>query len=133
MKQDRGNTKEELIFQRDNVIKRHPNTIFIGAHIGSFVEDLEFVSKELDTFPNYYLDMSYAIPELGRHPYSSKRFFEKYQDRITFGLDGKPEIEGYRDSFRFLETKDEYFNYPRAEQIPQGNWKIYGLSFDFIL
>lgn len=120
--------KNVLIAQRDRVIRRHPETTFIGAHIASYPEDLAFVGRELDELPNLYLDMSHRIPELGRQPYTARAFFLKYQDRITFGLDGPPEIEAYRASFRFLETKDEYFDYPRARSIPQGRWKIYGLG-----
>lgn len=120
--------KEELIGQRDNVIRRHPGTTFIGAHIACSPEDLNFVAKELDEMPNFYLEMSHRIPELGRQPYTARKFFIKYQDRITFGLDGPPEVNAYQESFRFLETKDEYFDYPRVKTIPQGNWKIYGLG-----
>lgn len=119
--------KEELLAQRDSVIARHPQTLFIGAHMGYSPDDLNFLGKELDTYPNFFVEMSHVVPELGRQPYTAREFFIKYQDRIIFGLDGKPEIEAYRSAFRFLETKDEYFDYPRADWKKFGYWKIYGI------
>jgi len=121
-------TKEELLVQRDSVISRHPQTVFIGAHFGHSAEDLAFVGQELARYPNYFVDISQAISELGRQPFTAREFFIKYQDRIILGLDGKPEIDAYRTAFRFLETTDEYFDYPAAGQRPAGCWKIYGLS-----
>ncbi|MDZ7374281.1 MAG: amidohydrolase [candidate division KSB1 bacterium] len=121
-------SKEELIRQRDNVIRRHPRTIFVGAHLGCFPEDLQWVSKELDSMPNYFVEISEAVSELGRQPYTARNFLIKYQDRVLFGTDGQPNIETYRRTFRFLETFDEYFDYPWRERFPQGEWKIYGVG-----
>ena len=118
-------TKEELLIQRDSVLARHPQTIFIGAHLGHSPDDLAFVGKELERYPNYFVEISQVVSELGRQPYTARDFFIKYQDRIIFGLDGKPEREAYRSSFRFLETKDEYIDCPRAER---AHWKIYGIG-----
>ncbi len=120
-------TKEELIAQRDRVIARHPNTLFIGAHMGYQADDLAFVAKELDRFPNYYVELSHVVNELGRQPFTARKFFIKYQDRILFGLDGKTETDAYAASFRFLETRDEYFDYPRYHWNRFGRWKIYGI------
>lgn len=121
-------TKEELIAQRDRVIAKHPRTVFIGAHMGYLPDDLEFVRKELDRMPNYFVEMSHVVNELGRQPYTARRFFIDYQDRILFGLDGKPESDAYRASFRFLETWDQYFDFPRAHWNRFGRWKIYGIG-----
>jgi predicted TIM-barrel fold metal-dependent hydrolase len=53
---------------------------------------------------------------LGRQPYTARRFFLKYQDRILFGTDGAPSIELYQEYYRFLETQDEDFGNPRRLQ-----------------
>lgn len=119
--------KEELIAQRDRVIARHPQTVFIGAHMGYMADNLSFVARELEAYPNYFVEMSHVVNELGRQPFTSRDFFLRFQDRIIFGLDGKPEIDAYRASFRFLETRDEYFDYPRADWHKFGRWKIYGI------
>jgi predicted TIM-barrel fold metal-dependent hydrolase len=80
----------------------------------------------LDALPNLQIDISARTPELGRQPYSARAFFLKYADRILFGTDLLPEVEMYRLYFRFLETSDEYFEYP-SHASRQGRWNIYGL------
>ena len=67
------------------------------------------------------------IGELGRQPRASRRFFDRYQDRILFGTDG-PQDSLYPIYFRFLETEDEYFDYSPGPIPSQGRWKIYGLG-----
>jgi predicted TIM-barrel fold metal-dependent hydrolase len=109
-------------------VKRHLNTKFIGAHMGCYSENLTWVGQMLDECPNYYVDIAARISELGRQPYTSKRFFEKYRDRILFGIDVGPDIKSYQTYFRFLQTDDEYFNYSGSEIPSQGRWYIYGLK-----
>jgi predicted TIM-barrel fold metal-dependent hydrolase len=118
--------KEEILAARNRVIARHPNTIFIGAHFGNLPEELETVSQWLDAYPNFYVDIDARISELGRQPYSARRFFIKYQDRILFGTDTPCNAEAYRLYFRFLETDDEYIDPTPAHKL-QGRWMIYGL------
>ncbi|MBZ0291679.1 MAG: amidohydrolase family protein [Anaerolineae bacterium] len=110
-----------------SLVKRHANTTFIGAHMGCYAENLGWVGQMLDACPNYYVDFSERVGELGRKPYSTRRFFLKYADRILFGTDLGPNLEGYRRYYRFLETDDEYFNYGLSEIPRQGRWQIYGL------
>jgi predicted TIM-barrel fold metal-dependent hydrolase len=118
---------DRLMEQFEDLILRHPQTTFIGAHVGCYSENLGWVGKLLDRCPNFYVDIAARISELGGQPYSSKRFFQKYQDRILFGTDIAPDIDWYKIYYRFLETEDEYFNYG-AEDIPgQGRWYIYGI------
>ena len=124
---DKFPTKDELIEQRNRMIARHPNTIFIGAHVGDFAEDLGRVSIWLEQYPNYYVDISARIGELGRQPYSARKFLIKYQDRILFGSDTPPSVEAYRVFYRFLETDDEYFDPTPAHKL-QGRWMIYGVN-----
>ena len=120
-------SKDELLQQRDTVFRRHPSTTFVGAHIAENSEDLQRVSEMLDGCPNVYVDISARASELGRQPYSARRFFLRYADRILFGADLVPEVEMYRLYYRFLETADEYFEYP-THASRQGRWNIYGLD-----
>lgn len=110
-----------------NVVARHPKTTFIGAHVGCYAEDLGWVSDLFDRCPNFYIDIGARIGELGRQPYTARRFFMKYADRILFGTDAGPSPDYYRIYYRFLETDDEYFNYNTGEIPGQGRWYIYGL------
>jgi predicted TIM-barrel fold metal-dependent hydrolase len=82
----------------------------------------------LERCDNYYVDISARISELGRQPYSSRRFFMNYADRILFGTDAGPSIDTYRTYYRFLETDDESFAYGPGEIPSQGRWQIYGLN-----
>jgi len=61
----------------------------------------------------------------GRQPYAARAFFLKYADRILFGADLLPEVEMYRLYYRFLETADEYFEFPLM--LAAGRWNIYGI------
>jgi predicted TIM-barrel fold metal-dependent hydrolase len=110
-----------------NLVKRHNKTTFIGAHVGCYAENLGWVSKMLADCPNYYVDISARISELGRQPYTARRFFMQNQDRILFGTDHGPELKAYQLYYRFLETDDEYFNYSLGEIPRQGRWHIYGI------
>ncbi|MFT4113818.1 amidohydrolase family protein [Silvibacterium sp.] len=119
--------KYELLDQRDNVIARHPKTTFVLAHVGECGENLPRVRKLLDRSPNVLLDFSARASELGRQPYSARKLFIDYADRILFGSDLLPEVEMYRLYYRFLETADEYFDYP-THSSRQGRWNICGLD-----
>lgn len=118
--------KDEILEQRNRVMARHPNTIFIGAHVGNLPEELGRVSMWLEQYPNFFVDISARISELGRQPYTARKFMIKYQDRILFGTDTPPDAEAYRVYYRFLETDDEYFD-PTPAHKQQGRWMIYGL------
>jgi predicted TIM-barrel fold metal-dependent hydrolase len=123
---DRFPKREEILEQFRRVIERHPRTTIIGAHMGNNAEDLKTVGEWLDRYPNYYIDFDARISELGRQPYTARRFFLKYQDRILFGTDTFPNAEAYRAYYRFLETDDEYWDCSKSHHL-QGFWMIYGI------
>jgi predicted TIM-barrel fold metal-dependent hydrolase len=109
------------------LVARHPKTTFIGAHVGCYAENLTWVGQLLDQCPNLYIDFAARLAELGRKPYTSRKFFIDYADRILFGIDLPAHIETYQLHYRFLETDDEYFNYDLVNPPRQGRWAIYGL------
>jgi predicted TIM-barrel fold metal-dependent hydrolase len=84
------------------------------------------VERLLESNPNVHVDISARVSELGRQPYSARRFFLRFADRILFGTDLLPDPPMYRLYYRFLETEDEYFEYP-SHASRQGRWNIYGL------
>jgi len=128
----------ELLEARNRVLARHPKTQFILLHVGNDAENLAYVAECMDRYPNTSVELGARIGELGRQPRASRKFFDKYQDRILFGTDAVPggtdtpqQIFGgtlYEIYFRFLETEDEYFDYAPAPVPPQGRWRIYGLA-----
>ena len=128
----------ELLEARNRVISKHPKTQFIVLHVGNNGENLGYVGECMDRFPNMTVELGARVGELGRQPRMSRKFFEKYQDRIIFGTDAVPngtdtpqQIFGdelYEIYYRFLETEDEYFDYAPAPIPPQGRWRIYGIG-----
>lgn len=125
--------KAELLQRRDNLIKRHRNTIFILPHVANYAENLPYVSKLIDENPNVYIDFSARLDELGRKPYSTREFFIKHQDRIIFGADMPANIESsidmYRCYFRFLETFDEAFYTPDYDgTFDRARWPVCGIG-----
>ena len=121
--------RQELLEQRDRMIAAHPGTQFICAHVANNVEDLAAVSRFLDSHPNAVVDLSARIDELGRQPYSAREFMIRYQDRVLFGTDMPVRPDIYRAYFRFLETRDEYMEYPDyIGRWGHCRWRIYGLG-----
>jgi predicted TIM-barrel fold metal-dependent hydrolase len=128
----------QILAARDRVIARHPKTKFIVLHVGNHAENLAQVAECLDRYPNMSVEIGARIGELGRQPRASRRFFDRYQDRILFGTDAVPKgyetpqqvfnDDLYKIYYRFLETEDEYFDYAPAVVPPQGRWRIYGLG-----
>jgi predicted TIM-barrel fold metal-dependent hydrolase len=119
-------SKLSILEARDRVIARHPRTTFVALHLANWPENLDYVSAELDRYPNMMVEFGAREAELGRQPRRAREFFLKYQDRIMFGTDNGMDEEMYRNHFRWLETDDEYFDYWGYPG--QGRWKIYGMS-----
>lgn len=118
--------KEDILQQRNHLLEKHPNTIFIGAHVANLAENLGRVSMWLEKYPNLYVEIGARISELGRQPYTCRKFMIKHQDRVLFGTDTPPDAEAYQVYYRFLETDDEYFDPARSHHL-QGRWMIYGI------
>ena len=131
-------SNRELLEARNRLFERHPKTTFIALHVGHNAENLGYVSECLDRFKNMHVEIGARVGELGRQPRTSRKFFDRYQDRILFGTDAVPhgtqtpqQIFGealYEIYYRFLETEDEYFDYAPAPVPPQGRWRIYGIG-----
>jgi predicted TIM-barrel fold metal-dependent hydrolase len=119
---------DEIMAALRRLVERHPATTFIGAHVGCAAEDLDWVSAMLDACPNYAVDVAARLGELGRQPYTAREFFIRHQDRIVFGTDGDPDPWEYRRWYRFLETRDESFDYGGDEVPAQGRWQIHGIE-----
>lgn len=120
-------TRRELLDQLLRVVKRHPETNFIAAHVANYAEDLGQAAQWLDENPNLYVEIASRISELGRQPYTARKFLIKYSDRVLFGTDGPWPEKRLSSYWRFLESEDEYFPYSEKEVPPQGLWQIYGV------
>jgi len=129
---------DTLLAQRNRVIARHPGTIFIGAHLGEYPEDLAYMDACLDRYPNFYVDTSARIGEIGRHPVEEIRaFFLKHQHRVIFGTDlvlgcgvfddraqeDMAEFKHFYDAhWCFFEIEEREIEYPGFPI--QGRWRV---------
>jgi uncharacterized protein len=104
------------------VIARHPHTRFVAVHAFNLANDLARVGALLDRYPNVQVDFAARMWELARQPYSARRFFIKYSDRILFGTDNDPTPAMYLAHVRQLETEDEWF-WPADSEW----WRGYGM------
>lgn len=115
---------EQTIGELHNVIRRHPKTIFINAHLGWLGHDLGRLGRLMDEMPNMLTEIGAVLHELGRQPSFARDFLIRYQDRVLFGKDVWEPSE-YHTYFRTLETADEYFPYYRKRH---AFWRLYGLD-----
>jgi predicted TIM-barrel fold metal-dependent hydrolase len=83
-------SRDELLCERNEVIKRHPDTVFICPHVGSKADSPQQACDDLDAMPNLFYDISARIPILGlpgRHAETACSMFIEFQERILFGTD----------------------------------------------
>ncbi len=114
---------ERLMTERDNLLRRHPATTFVIAHLGWHGNDLDRLGKLL-SLPNVYTEVGAVLYDIGRQPRAAHDFFIKYQDRILFGKDSF-QPEEYPYYWRVFETRDDYFDYYRGYH---AFWKLYGID-----
>ena len=119
---------DDILASLDRLLARQPATTFVGAHVGCAAEDLALVGAMLERHANWHVDIAARIAELGRQPFTARRFFLRWRDRILFGTDTAVDPETCRIYYRFLETFDESFDYAVDPVPPQGRWQIHGLG-----
>lgn len=98
------------------LVRRHRQTTWIGAHVGCYAENLAWVGDLMDECPNFFVDISARIHELGRQSHHARKWFVSHSDRILFGTDVAASVDSYRFHYRFLETDDD------AIASPHGRW-----------
>ncbi len=130
----------ELIRQLEKVIGRHPETTFLGVHFGCAAEEVEYVADVMRDNPNYIVDVSARLGEIGRHdPERVREIFLEFQDRILFGTDlgvrdplmlGAPQgfeptdedVEAFYDAhWKYFETDEAGIAHPTPIQ---GDWTV---------
>lgn len=109
----------------EKACSRHPETMFIACHFINLSHDYAYLSEVLDSHPNLYLDNAARHVETCVTPRATKRFYEKYQDRIFFGTDNTPDQDMYSLQWRILETEDEHF-YAESSY----HWPLHGIGLD---
>jgi predicted TIM-barrel fold metal-dependent hydrolase len=115
---------EQLMTERDNLLRKHPRTTFVIAHMGWHANDLGRLAKLMTELPNVNTEVGAVLYDIGRQPRASHDFFIRFQDRILFGKDSF-QPEEYPYYWRVFETRDDYFDYYRGYH---AFWKLYGID-----
>jgi len=81
---------DDQINARDNMLEKHPDLKFVGAHLASLEWSLDELANRLDKFPNMSVDLS-RMSNLKLHALKNRQkirdFFIKYQDRLLYATD----------------------------------------------
>ena len=110
--------------ERDRMVKKHPKTTFILAHMGWHAQRPGAVGEDVRR-ESEHVHRGWRDPLRHRPSAAFARdFFIKYQDRILFGKDSFQPDE-YPYYWRVFETADEYFDYYRDYH---AFWKLYGID-----
>ena len=128
---DRFPPFEAIIESLEALIARRRDVTWIGAHALCAAEDLAWVGRMLDTYPNVYADVAARIAELGRVPRATRALIVRHPDRFLFGTDAfPPDRDVYEVHRRFFESADEHFPYDSdPDEVPsQGRWTISGVD-----
>ncbi len=77
-----------IIAARDNIMRKHPALVVVGAHLGSLEHDLDGIAERLERYPNFQIEVAARTRNLTRHPSEKVRaLFLRFPDRIMYGLD----------------------------------------------
>lgn len=130
----------QLIRQLETVVERHHDTTILGVHWGCAAEEVGYVADVMRDNPNYIVDVSARVPEIGRHRADMVHdVFVEFQDRICFGTDlgvwdplmlGAPQdfepthedAEAFYEAhWRYFETDEAGIDHPTPVQ---GDWTV---------
>ena len=87
---ERYRTKAQAMSEFRNLLKKFKFTKLISVHFNSLPENLEQVGRDLNDFPNLYIDTAstkWMIRELGKNVDLTKAFFKQHYKRILFATD----------------------------------------------
>lgn len=83
-------TKLDQYKPLEELLDQYHDVTWIGAHMGGYPEDLDWLHDFLQRHPNYILDCSatkWQVRELSRDPQRFAQFVEANPGRILFGSD----------------------------------------------
>ena len=127
---DKAPSREQLHRERENMLRKHPNTTFILVHMAWLSRQLPLLASIMDRYPKVYLDVSACLGELGRGPKESARFLVHYSSRILFGTDGGIRPMTEEAWVAFLERHFAVLETDRDELEPpyRRAWTVHGLN-----
>jgi predicted TIM-barrel fold metal-dependent hydrolase len=109
---------EDQIEARDNMLTKHPDLRFDGAHLGSMEWSLDELANRLDKFPNMVVDMAERISHIQYQAIQDHQkvydFFVKYQDRLLYSTD-----------LVFDDTAEPQVFRNHAKEVWLGHWAFF--------
>lgn len=82
---------EDHIKAVENMLEKHPDVRYVGAHLASLEYDVDELAKRLDRFPNMAVDMAERISHFQYQAVTDwqkvRDFFIKYQDQLIYATD----------------------------------------------
>src|SRR5690606_2524626 len=127
---------QDQIQARDNMLEKHPDLLFVGAHLGSLEWSVDELAKRLDRFPNMAVDMAERISHLQHQAVGDWQkvhdFVLNYQDRLLYGTDlvddGSEEDGKLQEHCRQTRLKHwEFFVSDNWMQVPKVHGTFKGL------
>lgn len=127
---------ETLIQSRDNMLAKHPDLKFVGAHLGSLEWSVDELAKRLDLYPNFAVDMAARVCHFQVQDREKVRnFIIKYQDRLLYATDLVISDENNTEE-RIASLGDEwksdwtYFSSNEVMNSPNVDGSFTGLALD---
>jgi len=127
---------ERLIESRDNMLAKHPDLKFVGAHLGSLEWSVDELAKRLDLYPNFAVDMAARVCHFQVQDREKVReFIIKYQDRLLYATDiVVSEDSDIKERIEWLENEWEsdwtYFSSNEVMNSPNVNGSFTGLGLE---
>jgi predicted TIM-barrel fold metal-dependent hydrolase len=111
---------EEQIAARDRMLEKHPDLIFMGAHLGSLEWSVDKMAMHFERFPNSTMDLAERICHIqvqAQEDWEKVRdFFIRYQDRILYGTD-RGDYEGAEANPQKLKEN--------VHEVWKSDWKFF--------
>ena len=82
---------EDHIRAVENMLEKHPDLRYVGAHLASLEYDVDELAKRLERFPNMAVDMAERISHFQYQAVENREkvrdFLIRYQDRLIYATD----------------------------------------------
>ncbi|HXA02867.1 MAG TPA: amidohydrolase family protein [Cytophagaceae bacterium] len=128
---------EQQIQARDNVLRKHPDLIFCGAHFASLEWSVDEIAKRLDAFPHMMVDTAERICHIQHQSVTdyekARKFVLKYHDRIMYSTDviddGKLSCQELKQHITSIWDRHwKYFTTDEMQTAPKVNGAFKGLN-----
>lgn len=109
---------DDIIKSRNNILDKHPNLIFIGAHLGSMEWSIEMIRDHLDRYPSMVYDLAHRVTLLQyltqQDRQAVRQLFIDYPDRFLYSTDIQHHVHSAPEDIQELAERTwrqdwEYF------------------------